>query len=57
MWDDEDVLVGITDVKVRKVGGDGLIEDNGADNTEKTSNGKSKFTAHRAFGVGLDRRS
>ena len=44
VWDDENVLVGITDVKVRKVAGDGLIEDNGADNTEKTSNGQSKFT-------------
>ena len=44
VWDDDDVLVGITDVKVRKVAGDGLIEDNGTDNTEKTSNGKSKFT-------------
>ena len=53
VWDDEDVLVGITSVKVRKVGGDGLIEDNAgakdADNnaipdTEKTVNGQSKFT-------------
>ena len=44
VWDDDDVLVGITEVKVRKVAGDGLIEDNGADNTEMTSNGKSKFT-------------
>ncbi len=53
VWDDEDVLVGITSVKVRKVGGDGLIEDNAgakdADgnaipDTEKTSDGQSKFT-------------
>ena len=44
VWDDEDVLVGITDVTVRKVGGDGLIEDQGDGNTEKTANGQSKFT-------------
>ena len=44
VWDDEDVLVGITTVKVRKVDGGGLIEDQGADGSEKTSNGQSKFT-------------
>lgn len=52
VWDDEDVLVGITDVKVRKVGGDGLIEDesgtdmagNATPGVEKTSDGQSKFT-------------
>ena len=47
VWDDTEVLVGITSVKVRKVGGDGLIEDESAADTpgsEKTSNGQSKFT-------------
>ena len=44
VWDDEDVLVGITEVTVRKVGGDGLIEDQGEGNSEMTSNGQSKFT-------------
>ena len=44
VFDDEDVLVGITSVKVRKIGGDGLIEDHGEDGSEMTSNGQSKFT-------------
>ena len=44
VWDDEEVLVGITDVKVRKVDGGGLIEDAGDGGTEATSNGQSKFT-------------
>ena len=44
VWDDDDVLVGITSVKVRKVGGDGLIEDQGEGGSEMTSNGQSKFT-------------
>ena len=44
VWDDTDVLVGITDVTVRKVGGDGLIEDQGAENTEETTDGQSAFT-------------
>lgn len=52
VWDDEEVLVGITDVKVRKVGGDGIIEDesgkdadgNTTPGMERTSNGQSKFT-------------
>ena len=44
VFDDEDVLVGITAVKVRKVGGDGLIEDAGDGGSEMTSNGQSKFT-------------
>ena len=47
VWDDEDVLVGITSVKVRKVGGNGLIEDESAADTpgsEMTVNGQSKFT-------------
>ena len=44
VWDDEDVLVGITSVKVRKVGGDGLIEDEGEGGSEMTANGQSKFT-------------
>ena len=44
VWDDEDILVGITSVKVRKVGGDGLIEDAGDSGSEMTSNGQSKFT-------------
>ena len=44
VWDDEDILVGITSVKVRKVGGDGLIEDAGDGGSEMTSNGQSKFT-------------
>ena len=41
------VLVGITEVEVRKVGGDGLIEDQSAADAwhrEMTSNGQSKFT-------------
>ena len=44
VWDDEGVLVGITEVRVRKVGGDGLIEDAGDNGAEKTVNGQSKFT-------------
>ena len=44
VFDDDDVLVGITSVKVRKVGGDGLIEDQGDGGSEMTSNGQSKFT-------------
>ena len=44
VFDDEDVLVGITSVKVRKVGGDGLIEDQGDGGSEMTANGQSKFT-------------
>ena len=44
VFDDEDVLVGITSVKVRKVGGDGLIEDAGDGGEEMTSNGQSSFT-------------
>ena len=43
VFDDEDVLVGITDVKVRKVGGDGLIEDEGDGGSEMTTNGQSEF--------------
>ena len=44
VFDDEDVLVGITSVKVRKVDGGGLIEDAGEGGSEMTSNGQSKFT-------------
>ena len=44
VWDDEDILVGITEVTVRKVDGGGLIEDQGEGNVEMTSNGQSKFT-------------
>ena len=44
VFDDEDVLVGITSVKVRRVDGGGLIEDQGEDGSEMTSNGQSKFT-------------
>ena len=44
VWDDEDVLVGITSVKVRKVDGGGLIENEGDGGSEMTSNGQSKFT-------------
>ena len=52
VWDDEDVLVGITDVKVRKVGGDGLIEDAGDGGTEATSDGQSTFTFIAPSAVG-----
>ena len=44
MYDDTDVLVGITDVKVRKVDGGGLVENAGVGGTEKTKNGQSDFT-------------
>ena len=44
VWDDTDVLVGITDVRTRKVDGGGLIEGAGDNGSEKTSNGQSKFT-------------
>ena len=44
VWDDEEILVGITSVKVRKVDGGGLIEDEGDGGSEMTSNGQSKFT-------------
>ena len=44
VWDDTNVLVGITSVKVRKVDGGGLIEDEGEGGSEMTSNGQSKFT-------------
>ena len=44
VWDDTEVLVGITSVKTRKVDGGGLIEDEGDDGSEMTSNGQSKFT-------------
>ena len=37
------MLVGITSVKVRKVDGGGLIEDEGEGGSEMTSNGQSKF--------------
>ncbi len=40
VFDDEEVLVGITDVNVRKVGGDGLVENAGT----STVNGQSTFT-------------
>lgn len=52
VWDDEDVLVGITDVRVRKVGGDGLIEDQGDGGSEMTSDGQSKFTFIAPSAVG-----
>ncbi len=48
VFDDEDVLVGITDVKIRKVGGDGLIEDA----KESTTNGKATFTFIAPSSVG-----
>ena len=44
VWDDEEVLVGITSVKVRKVDGGGLIEDQGDGGSEMTANGQSSFT-------------
>ena len=44
VWDDTNVLVGITAVKVRKVDGGGLIEDQGEGGSEMTSDGQSKFT-------------
>ena len=44
VYDDTDVLVGITSVKVRKVDGGGLIEDQGDNGSENTVNGQSKFT-------------
>lgn len=44
VWDDTNVLVGITSVKVRKVDGGGLIEDQGEGGSEMTTNGQSKFT-------------
>ena len=44
VWDDIEVLVGITDVKVRQVDGGGLVEDAGENGSEKTVNGRSKFT-------------
>jgi hypothetical protein len=44
VWDDTDVLVGITSVKTRKVDGGGLIEDEGTDGSEMTRNGQSMFT-------------
>ena len=44
VFDDEDVLVGITSVKVRKVDGGGLIEDAGEGGSEMTADGQSKFT-------------
>ena len=47
VFDDEDVLVGITSVKVRRVDGGGLIEDEGTADTpgsEMTADGQSKFT-------------
>ena len=44
VWDDTNVLVGITEVKVRKVDGGGLIEDQGEGGSEMTTNGQSKFT-------------
>ena len=49
VWDDTEVLVGITTVKIRKVDGGGLIEDAGT----ATKNGKAKFTyiAPRAAGT------
>lgn len=40
VFDDEEVLVGITDVNIRKVGGDGLVENAGT----STTNGQTKFT-------------
>ena len=55
VWDDEDVLVGITSVKVRKVDGGGLIEDESAADTpgsEKTADGQSKFTFIAPSSVG-----
>ena len=52
VWDDEDVLVGITEVKVRKVGGDGLIEDEGEGGSERTVDGQSKFTFIAPSAVG-----
>ena len=53
VWDDEDVLVGITDVKVRKVDGGGLIEDEGEGGSEMTANGQSKFTFIAPSAAGL----
>ncbi len=44
VFDDEAVLVGITSVKVRRVDGGGLIEDQGEGGSEMTSDGQSKFT-------------
>ncbi len=52
VYDDTDVLVGITDVKVRKVDGGGLVEDAGTDGMEKTSNGQSEFTFIAPSSVG-----
>ena len=52
VFDDDDVLVGITAVKVRKVGGDGLIEDQGEDGSEMTADGQSKFTFIAPSSVG-----
>ena len=40
VFDDQDVLVGITDVSIRKVGGDGLVENAGT----STMNGTTSFT-------------
>ena len=53
VYDDTDVLVGITSVKVRKVDGGGLIENEGDGGSENTVNGMSKFTyiAPRAAGT------
>ena len=52
VFDDEDVLVGVTSVKVRKVDGGGLIEDQGDGGSEMTSNGQSKFTFIAPSGYG-----
>ncbi len=49
VWDDEDVLVGITDVNIRKVGGDGLIEKA----QTATKNGKATFTFIAPSSVGM----
>ncbi len=52
VWDDDQVLVGITAVKVRKVDGGGLIEDAGDGGSEMTSDGQSKFTFIAPSGYG-----
>ena len=52
VWDDTNVLVGITEVRVRKVDGGGLIEDQGDGGSEMTSDGQSKFTFIAPSGAG-----
>ncbi len=52
VWDDTNVLVGITEVKVRKVDGGGLIEDQGDGGSEMTVDGQSAFTFIAPSGAG-----